>query len=1186
MDEAGARGDSFTFSAFISYARKDRAEAVRLQRRLEQYRLDADLRVKEGERFFPARPLQPVFRDEDELVPGQDLPERIRKGLASSRYLIVIASTASVQSQWVEREILDFMAMGKADRIIILVIDGEPNAVRAGKAANLESLPRPFRVKFTAEGHPTDQPAPEPNWVDWRGRRKSDRINFLRLVSALLELDRFDDLLRRDARNERRRLRLFQAATFVVVALGLAAALGAVLAARQLNEVRTTESRFLARLADDLAQPAGDAAKGDHLRALQIAIDGAPTANLAVYPRPLTLETESALRRSVSHLRLERFFQHKFGVRAAALSPDGKRVATASRSPVPSAETSVITIWDVESGAPVREPVEVADGAFATKFSVAFSPDGTRVLVGAGTAAHLFDAATGARIGRPLTDTGEAGARELVRFSANGERVLTADGLWDGRTAAHIRPISKKLWADQALDRIVALAASDTTQLIDGVAGAPIGTPVKHGGAVVDVAFSGDRIAIAAKDRTISLWDATAGKPAGIVVTTTAEPIAVYLTAGGTRLLTITGVWEAPREAQLWDTRTGKPIGDAATASAEFGVAFSLDGTRLALTSDEDTATGGRLIDTTTGKTLAVLDYPRVHFSPDGRFLLTVGAEGQAQLWNATTNLKIGGPIVRGGDINDVAFSSDGTHVVLTSPDGASLWQTTGRFVGELKHDDSAANARFSPITHVAALSASFGANGASVLTVSSDASARLWNALPNLLTPEKVTHPARITGIAVAPGGKTLATAGEDKSVRLWDARSGAAVGTAMAHDGPIDRLAFSSDGARLLTLAGGDAHLWDARTGVAIATPLKHEGVVGAATFGPQGNRLATASNDGSAKLWDARTGAQIGSPMQHANDVRSVAFSPDGTRLLTVSGPEEGNLSDGTWGAPTGEARLWNAMTGAPLGSPMKHAAFVHAATFSPDGLRVATASVDKTARVWDGHTGAPLQTIKHVEKVTGVAFNAGGSRLLTMTFGELDAGGQVHLWTAAGKRIADMAQGNPRSAHFSPDGTKVATNGFLTEDAYLFDAVTGKPLAAVTHKGLRGMGIWRMMFTPDGLMLASSGGGAVRLWDARTGASIGGPLEGEIVEGADAHAVGATHVVTANGADALFWSIAAWNRTGAPLIAQACEKLTSVGAGPLPRDLSDRAFRNPSAPHACKQRGLLDWRFYADVLFGGR
>jgi hypothetical protein len=203
------------------------------------------LRVREGERFFPARPLQPVFRDEDELVPGQDLPERIRKGLESSRFLIVLASRASLKSQWVEKEILDFMALGKAHRIIVLVIDGVPNAAKAGKAAELECLPRPFRLKHV-DGRFTDEAAVEPNWVDWRGRRKNDRINFLRLVSALLGLDRFDDLVRRDARAERSRLRFFQAASAVFVAVGLAAVGGAFLAADQLNEVRTTGPRFLA----------------------------------------------------------------------------------------------------------------------------------------------------------------------------------------------------------------------------------------------------------------------------------------------------------------------------------------------------------------------------------------------------------------------------------------------------------------------------------------------------------------------------------------------------------------------------------------------------------------------------------------------------------------------------------------------------------------------------------------------------------------------------------------------------------------------------------------------------------------------------------------------------------------------------------------------------------------------------
>ena len=82
----------------------------------------------------------------------------------------------------------------------------------------------------------------------------------------------------------------------------------------------------------------------------------------------------------------------------------------------------------------------------------------------------------------------------------------------------------------------------------------------------------------------------------------------------------------------------------------------------------------------------------------------------------------------------------------------------------------------------------------------------------------------------------------------------------------------------------------------------------------------------------------GESLGAPMQHSARIISIQFSPDGKRIATAS-------ADHT-------ARVWDADTGAPVSEPLKHAGYVKSAKFSPDGERVVTAGMqDKTAYVWD-------------------------------------------------------------------------------------------------------------------------------------------------------------------------------------------------------------------------------------------
>ena len=118
-----AAGTSFRYDAFISYRHtpQDRQWAQWLLESLETYKVPKSL-VKQG--FAPR--IQRIFRDEDELPTSADLGENIRLALEASTYLIVICSKDTPESQWVNQEVQTFRDWGRHDRILALLVDGEP----------------------------------------------------------------------------------------------------------------------------------------------------------------------------------------------------------------------------------------------------------------------------------------------------------------------------------------------------------------------------------------------------------------------------------------------------------------------------------------------------------------------------------------------------------------------------------------------------------------------------------------------------------------------------------------------------------------------------------------------------------------------------------------------------------------------------------------------------------------------------------------------------------------------------------------------------------------------------------------------------------------------------------------------------------------------------------------------------
>ena len=616
---------------------------------------------------------------------------------------------------------------------------------------------------------------------------------------------------------------------------------------------------------------------------------------------------------------LRRFSGQHSSIKSAALSPDGRTLATGHdavwvkelRWDDP--QNAVVLLWDLESGEELRRLVGHAGGVQ----SVEFSADGERLLTCSGgqflsdafvpdpardNTVRLWDVATGRELARQtLPKQGQ-----VATLSPDGGRIASAAGVWQEEPSVQLWrvPEGVDVARDDAPPEPAERLARCVERLLDAVA---------------EKDFQDRMPELAAEffRAAEAVPDADADLRARVLVRAARKlRDSPELDRRLTELLADFGVASPRGEAP--EVRAGafldllNKLRDAPPAEAQpagltevrrfrgghvgavHAIAVSADGARLASGSLDGTA---RLWDVATGKELRALLGHRgvvkaVAFSPDGGRVLT-GAEDGVRLWDAGRGELLFRPYVSKPGFDLKPGDSRWISAVAFAPDGSSYaaaWVNYSR-------PDSLRVALFDPASE----------NHDRLLDLGPTRSAK-----PN----------DNVWSLAYAPDGKSLYAAGEWKLIAEWSVEGRRDDFVRKFRSPPTHpyAMALSADGARMVTgHADGDALLWDVKTGQ-IARRLGvggngHAGPANAVAISPDGALIATGSGgrydsggytpseDNTVRLWDAGSGderARVDLPVR----VTGVAFTPDGERLVTGGG-EPGDAE--------ADLRLWR--IGAP-------------------------------------------------------------------------------------------------------------------------------------------------------------------------------------------------------------------------------------------------------------------------------
>lgn len=287
-------------------------------------------------------------------------------------------------------------------------------------------------------------------------------------------------------------------------------------------------------------------------------------------------------------------------------------------------------------------------------------------------------------------------------------------------------------------------------------------------------------------------------------------------------------------------------------------------------------------------------------------------------------------------------------YCVAVSPDAATV--AVGGADGVLSilrvDDDAATGAVRRVVLHDEINDVAFSPDGSRLATVGQDGRVCLCAAADGALVAEWRCDDGPLFAVAWSPDGESLACGGASRAVRILtvaDATAESAIirpfdplAPTVNDDPDIESLLFVAPD-RLAATCGNRAAIVDPRTGRIVHEFVGHDGTVTHLAASPDGRRLVTAGTDRQPRVWDAERGEEVASLAFHPSWVLGCRFSADGDGVVT--------------GCRDGVVRVHALRSAGPARSLVGHVGRVWDVATLPDG-RILSVGSDGTLRRWDG------------------------------------------------------------------------------------------------------------------------------------------------------------------------------------------------------------------------------------------